>query len=131
MFNAPDPSNVPHSKHRQSGGPTSAEPADRLQSREIRLLATRPLRDVRCEPRGGFAGPVGPDALVGTFADRPRRRSQATGSFATGSLNGAAGRQREGSFADAKRIVIVIHDHAGERSRVSSRAGVRRRGTDA
>jgi hypothetical protein len=100
------PSNVPHSRPRQPGGLTLAEPepesAEALQSRRIRLLTRRPLHDIRREPCGGFAGPVGPDALVGTFADRPRRRSQATGSFATGSLNGEPDRQREGSFADAE-----------------------------
>jgi hypothetical protein len=106
MATIADPSNAPHSRHRQPGGLTLAdlEPksAEAQQSRRIRLLTRRPLRDVRREPCGGFAGPVGPDALVGTFADRPRRRSQATGSFATGSLNGKPDRQREGSFADAE-----------------------------
>jgi hypothetical protein len=110
MANIADPSNAQHSRHRQSGGLTLAElepeSAEALQSRHIRLLTSRPLRDIRREPRGGFAGPVAPDALVGTFADRPRRRSQATGSFATGSLNGEPDRQREGSFADAERIVM-------------------------
>jgi hypothetical protein len=130
MASVPDPSNVLHSRHRQPGGLTLAEPqaesAEALRSRHFRVLTSRPLRDIRREPRGGFAGPVGPDRLVGTFADRPRRRSQATGSFATGSLTGEPDRQREGSFADAERIVIVTHDEAGERSRVSGRAGVRR-----
>jgi hypothetical protein len=106
MTNVADPSNVPHSRSRQTGELTLAElepkSAEALQSRRIRLLTRRPLHDIRREPRGGFAGPVGPDALVGTFADRPRRRSQATGSFATGSLNGEPDRQREGSFADAE-----------------------------
>jgi hypothetical protein len=130
MVNVPDPSNVSLWRHRQPGGLTLAEleaaPAEPLRSRHIRLLTSRPLRDIRREPRGGFAGPVRPDALLGTFAGRPRRRSQASGSFATGSLNGEPDRQREGSFADAERIMIVTHDDAGERSRVTGRAGLRR-----
>lgn len=107
MANVADPSNAPHSRHRQLGGFTLAELEPRssgaLQSRRIRLLTRRPLRDIRRKPRGGFAGPVGPDAPVGTFADRPRRHGEATGNFATGSLNGEPDRQREGSFADAER----------------------------
>jgi hypothetical protein len=76
--------------------------------RDIRLLTSRPLHDTRREPRGGFAGPVGPDALVGTYAGRVRRSSQTIGSFATGSSTGNPDRQRRGSFADVERVMIVI-----------------------
>jgi sulfide:quinone oxidoreductase len=51
--------------------------------------------DVRRKPVGGFAGPVSPDAPVGTYAGVPHLRRQATGSFA-----GDPNRQRQGSFAD-------------------------------
>jgi hypothetical protein len=97
-----------------------------VQRRHIRLLTSRPLRDLRREWRGGFGGPVGPDAPVGTYAGRARRRSDATGSFATGSFTGDPDRRRKGSFGDVERIEIVTHDDAGERSRVAGRAGVRR-----
>src|SRR5688500_16534671 len=67
MTNVAYPSNIPHARPRQPGGLTVAEPepesAEALQSRQIRLLTSRPLRDIRREPCGGFAGPVGPDAL--------------------------------------------------------------------
>lgn len=73
--------------------------------RHIRLLVGHPLRDLNREPRGGFAGPVGPDDPVGSYGSRPRPRSHATGSFATGSFTGDPDRH-EGSFADVERIAI-------------------------
>ena len=92
--------------------------------RDIRLLKSRPLQNVRDELVGGFAGPVAPDAPVGNYGGVTRRRAQATGSFATGSARDPD-RQREGSFADAERVVIVICKDAGEHSRVTGYRGVR------
>jgi hypothetical protein len=92
--------------------------------RHIRLLVGHPLRDLRREPRGGFAGPVGPDDTVGTYASRPLPRSHATGSFATGSFTGDPDR-REGSFADVERIVILTYEDDAARSRVTGHRGVR------
>jgi hypothetical protein len=57
-----------------------------------------PLRDIRCEPVGGFAGPIGPDAPVGTFASTVVLRRQCTGTFA-----GDPDQQRQGSFGDVER----------------------------
>ena len=53
-----------------------------VPARDIRLLTGSRLGDVRREPVGGFAGPVGPDAPVGTYGGRQVLRSQAAGSFA-------------------------------------------------
>jgi hypothetical protein len=92
--------------------------------RHIRLLTSRPLRDTRREPRGGFGGPVGPDAPVGSFGGRALRRREATSSFATGSFTGDPDR-RKGSFADVERVEIVSHDDAGERARVTGYRGIR------
>jgi hypothetical protein len=94
--------------------------------RHIRLLTGRPLRDIRREPRGGFAGPVGPDAPAGSYASVPRRRGQATGSFATGSFTGDPERQRKGSFGDVERVVLVTYTEDAERRRVTSHRGLRR-----
>src|SRR4051812_14654696 len=58
---------------------------------DIRLLTGDPLRDVRSEPVGSFAGTLAPDAPVGTFAGRVRLRCQGNGTFA-----GSADRQRKG-----------------------------------
>ena len=44
--------------------------------RGVRLLAGTRLHDVRDERVGTFAGAIGPDAPVGRFAGRPRRRCQ-------------------------------------------------------
>jgi hypothetical protein len=70
--------------------------------RSIRLLTGSPRHDVRAERVGTFAGSIGPDARVGTFAGLPRRRRQGTGTFA-----GDPDRQRKGSFGDVERDVIV------------------------
>ena len=43
----------------------------------FRLLVGSPLRDVRRETVGGFAGPVGPDDPVGTFAGGARAAAPA------------------------------------------------------
>jgi hypothetical protein len=93
--------------------------------REIRLLTSRPLADIRREPVGGFAGPVGPDASVGTFAGGTHRRSDDAGSFATGSFAGDAHQQRQGSFGDVERVTIVTYRADAERSRVTGYRGIR------
>jgi hypothetical protein len=51
--------------------------------------------DLRDEQVGTFAGRIGPEAPVGKFAGRPRRRRQAAGGFA-----GDPDRHRQGSFGD-------------------------------
>jgi hypothetical protein len=93
--------------------------------RDIRLLTSRPLRNVRDEPVGGFGGPVAPDAPVGSYGGVARSRRQPTGSFATGSARDPD-RQREGSFADAERVEIVTHKGDTERLRLTGYRGVRR-----
>lgn len=93
--------------------------------RDIRLLTSRPLHSVRDEPVGGFARLVAPDAPVGNYGGVARRRGQATGSFATGNVRNPD-RQREGSFADAERVVIVTYKDETERRRVTGYRGVRR-----
>jgi hypothetical protein len=93
--------------------------------RHIRLLTSRPPRDTRREPVGGFAGPIGSNAPIGTYASVARRRGQGVGSFATGSFAGDPDCRREGSFADVERVVIVIYRDDAAHSRVSGYRGVR------
>jgi hypothetical protein len=93
--------------------------------RHIRLLTSGPLRDARREPVGGFAGPIGTNAPIGTYASVARRRGQGAGSFATGTFSGDPDCQREGSFADVERVVIVICKDDGEHSRVTGYRAVR------
>jgi hypothetical protein len=90
-------------------------------ARDIRLLTGRRLGDVRREPVGGFAGPVAPDAPVGTYGNRPVLRRAGAGGFA-----GEPDHQRQGSFADADRVVIVTYDGDAERARVTGLRGARR-----
>ena len=92
---------------------------------DIRLLTSRPRRDIRREPEGGFAGPIGTDAPIGSYASVPRRRGQSVGSFATGSFAGDPDQQREGSFADVERVVIVTYNDDSESARVTGYRGVR------
>ena len=96
-----------------------------VSPREIRLLTSRALRDVRREPTGGFAGPVGPDAPVGNFGGLTRRRSDNTGSFATGSFAGDPGHRRRGSFGDTERVTVVTYKSGVERSRITGYRGTR------
>jgi hypothetical protein len=92
-----------------------------VPGRDIRLLTGCQLHDVREEPVGEFARAAGPSAPVGTFANIRRLRRQGAGSFA-----GEPDRQRQGSFADADRDVIVTYEHGAERERVAGDHGVRR-----
>jgi hypothetical protein len=94
---------------------------DTARAGDIWLLVGSPLRDVRRETVGGFAGPVGPDAPVGTFAGPTRRRRQGTGSFA-----GDPDHQRQGSFADSDRVAVVRYSGGRERTRLTGHRGVRR-----
>jgi hypothetical protein len=71
-----------------------------VPARDVRLLTGTRLPDVRREPVGGFAGPVAPNAPVGTYGDRQVLRSQGAGGFA-----GDPDRQRQGSFADTDRVI--------------------------
>jgi hypothetical protein len=84
------------------------------------LVGTQP-RDVRREPVGGFAGPVAPDDPVGTYAGTTVLRRQAAGGFA-----GNPDDQRQGSFADADRVLVIRHDGKRERARITGHRGVRR-----
>lgn len=60
--------------------------------------------DVRT-PAGGFAGPVAPNAPVGTFAGSQHRRDQGPGSFA-----GDPDRRRQGSFGDVDHNVTAYDE---------------------
>jgi hypothetical protein len=106
-------------------GAVEALRAAGVPPRDIRLLTSRPPHDIRREPRGGFARPIGTDARIGSYAARVRRRSQGAGSFATGSFAGDPDRQRKGSFADVERVAMTIYSDAGEHSRVTGYRGVR------
>jgi hypothetical protein len=95
--------------------------ASGVPARDIRLLTGTRLRDVRREPVGGFAGPVAPSSPVGTYGDRQVLRRQGTGGFA-----GDPDHQRQGSFADTDRVVIVTYMRDAERARVTGLRGARR-----
>jgi hypothetical protein len=91
-----------------------------VPGRDVRLLTGCRAHDVRREPVGGFAGAVGPDAPVGTFANVPHPRRRGAGSFA-----GDPDRQRQGSFADTDRTVIVSYDGGAEHARMAGEPAVR------
>jgi hypothetical protein len=88
--------------------------------RDLWLLTGHPLHDIRTEPAGTFAGSAEPGAPVGTFANDVRLRCQGAGTFA-----GDADRQRQGSFADANRELIVSYDNGAEHARVAGDPAVR------
>jgi hypothetical protein len=92
-----------------------------VADRDIRLLTSRAPYDVRREPVGGFAGPVGPDAPVGTYGGVAIPRRRAAGGFA-----GDPDEQRQGSFASTDRVVIFTYDGDTERTRVTGLRGARR-----
>jgi hypothetical protein len=92
-----------------------------VPARDIRLLTGTRLGDVRREPVGGFAGPIAPNAPVGTYGNRPVLRRQGAGGFA-----GDPDHQRQGSFADIDRVVIITYERDAERARVTGLRGARR-----
>jgi hypothetical protein len=92
-----------------------------VPERDIRLLAGRAPRDIRHEPVGGFAGPVLPDAPIGTYGGRVLQRRQGAGSYA-----GDPDQQRQGSFADTDRVAIVTYNGDAERARITGLRGTRR-----
>jgi hypothetical protein len=91
-----------------------------VPERDIRLLVGSAPRDIRGEPVGGFAGPLAPDTPVGTYANIRRLRRQGAGSFA-----GDPDQQRQGSFADTDRVVIVTYNGDAERARITGLRGAR------
>jgi hypothetical protein len=92
-----------------------------VHRRDICLLTGRQPRDVRREVVGGFAGPAGPDAPIGTYGNGTVLRRQGAGSFA-----GDPDQQRQGSFADTDGVTIVRYDGDAERTRVTGLRGARR-----
>jgi hypothetical protein len=70
---------------------------------------------------GTFAGAIGPDAPVGTFAGKTCVRSQAAGGWV-----GERDSQRQGSFADAEHARVVTFDDGREVSRTISSRGLAR-----
>jgi hypothetical protein len=92
-----------------------------VAARDIRLLTGRAPHDVRRAPVGGFAGPVGPDAPIGTYGGRVLARRRGAGGFA-----GDADDRRQGSFADMDRVVIVTFQDGAERTRITGLRGARR-----
>ena len=89
--------------------------------RDIRLLTGHPRHDVRHESVGTYAGWIDPNAPVGTYGGRAVLRRQGAGSYA-----GDPDRQRQGSYADADRVVVVTYQDRAEHSRLTGRRGVRR-----
>jgi hypothetical protein len=87
----------------------------------VRLLTGSRPHDIRAERVGMFAGSVTPDAPVGTFGDVRRRRRQGRGAFA-----GDPDAQRQGSFADVERDVIVTFEDGAEHPHVATHRGLRR-----
>jgi hypothetical protein len=91
-----------------------------VAERDIRLLAGSAPRDIRREPVGGFAGPVAPDAPIGTYGGRVLQRRRGFGSFA-----GDPDQQRQGSFEDTDRVVIVTYKGDAGRARITGLRGAR------
>jgi hypothetical protein len=89
--------------------------------RDVKLVIRTATRDVRNQSAGTFAGAIGPDAPVGTFAGKTRLRSQAAGGWA-----GNPDSQRQGSFADAQCEKVVTFDDGREVSRTISSPGLAR-----
>jgi hypothetical protein len=92
-----------------------------VHARDVRLLKGSRRGDVRREPVGGFAGPVSPYAPVGTYGGGVVLRRQGAGGFA-----GHPAKQRQGSFADSERVVVITYDNDVERARVIGLGGARR-----
>jgi len=93
-----------------------------VPARDLRLLTGTRLGDTRRQPVGGYAGPFGHDAPLGAFGGGVVGRRHGAGGFA-----GDPHQQRQGSFGDVDRVVIVTYDDDdGERARVTGLRGARR-----
>ena len=92
-----------------------------VPERDIQIMTRSPLHDVRREPVGQFAGTLAPEAPVGSYGGAPRLRWQARGGFA-----GDPDRQRQGSFADVDRELVITHDGGGEHERIVDHRALRR-----
>jgi hypothetical protein len=92
-----------------------------VSERDIRVLTGSRWHDIRDERVGAFRGWLPPDAPVGTFANRRRRRRQGTGAFA-----GDPDRMRKGSFGDADLDVVHSFEGDHEHGHVTGDNGVRR-----
>jgi hypothetical protein len=89
--------------------------------RPVGCRVLNPLLEAQDACVGGFAGPVAPDAPVGTYGNGKVLRRQGAGGFA-----GDPDHQRQGSFADTDRVVIFTYKADAERVRVTGLRGARR-----
>ena len=85
-----------------------------VEGDRIRVLTGAELHDARQEPTGEFAGTVGPDAPVGSFAGPAHERRTPRSDFAS-----AGGTGRIGTFADADRDTITDYDDGVGRIRIT------------
>jgi hypothetical protein len=76
--------------------------ATAVPERDLRPLTGRRLGDIRQEPVGGYAGPFGHDAPVGTYGGGVVRRRHSAGGVA-----GEPDQQRQGSFGDVDRVIVT------------------------
>jgi hypothetical protein len=74
-------------------------------SRDVKLVIGSPEHDIGKEPVGGFAGPVQPDARVGSFGDASPKRREGSGAFA-----GDPDQARQGTFGDSDRDLVLDDD---------------------
>jgi hypothetical protein len=81
----------------------------------ITLLCGSPRHDVRREPMGRFVGQIKPTDQVGTYGNVRRQRRQGRGAFA-----GDPDAQRQGSFGDVERDVIVTFEGGAEHEHVAT-----------
>ena len=91
-----------------------------VPARDVVLLTGTARHDIRNEPVGEYGRQAAPDAPVGTFGNVHLLRRQGRGAFA-----GDPDRQRQGSFADTDRDMILTHERGGEHCRVTGDEGVR------
>ncbi|HEX7299834.1 MAG TPA: hypothetical protein VF257_12605 [Solirubrobacteraceae bacterium] len=81
---------------------------------DIRVLMGAERHDARREAGGAFAGKIAPESRVGAFAGDGAKRATPRSSFA-----GEAAPDREGTFANADRDVVVTHSDGEEHVRVA------------
>jgi hypothetical protein len=91
-----------------------------VPARDVMILTGTGRHDVRNEPVGEYGCQAAPDDPVGTFGNVHLLRRQGRGAFA-----GDPDRQRQGSFADTDRDMIITYERGGEHCRVAGDEAVR------
>lgn len=108
----------------EAGRAVSSLLAAGVPGEDVRLIMGEGVHDSHLATVGGFAGPTGPEAPVGSFGGPAHAQSEPTGSF-------AGRRERGGSFGDLDLDTVTTYPEGVKHVRITGDRDLKRTLIDA